>query len=100
MSCSLNELRDKEVVNVCDGRRLGYVCDLEIDLACGKICAVLVPGDSRFFGLGKGCDCRIPWECIERIGDDIILVSLKMPSCDREGEKEDCPHAKKRKHLF
>ncbi|MBO5274931.1 MAG: YlmC/YmxH family sporulation protein [Clostridia bacterium] len=100
MSCSLNDLRDKEVVNVCDGRRLGYVCDLEIDLDCGKICAIIVPGDNRFFGLGRGSDCRIPWENIERIGDDIIIVNIKSPSCDHCGEREDCPKEKKRKHFF
>ena len=27
MSIRYNELRQKEVVNICDGRRLGCVCD-------------------------------------------------------------------------
>ena len=38
----LDELESKEVINIRDGVRLGYVCDLELDLACGRICAFVV----------------------------------------------------------
>jgi YlmC/YmxH family sporulation protein len=73
--CRLFDLRRREVVNVCDGRRLGYVCDVEIDLCCGKICAIIVPGPCWFFGLFSfGDDMIIPWDKIKKIGDDLILV--------------------------
>lgn len=69
--------RCKEVVNICDGCRLGYPCDLEIDTNCGRILAIVVPGPCRFFGLfGREDDYVIPWECIRRIGEDIILVDV------------------------
>ena len=29
--------KQKEVINICDGFRFGYVNDLVIDLSCGKI---------------------------------------------------------------
>ena len=44
---TVNALRDKEVVSVCDGRRLGYVCDLAIDLKSGRILSLIIPGDRK-----------------------------------------------------
>ena len=31
------DLREKEVINICDGERLGFVEDVEFDLCTGKI---------------------------------------------------------------
>ena len=74
--CSFYTLREKEVVNVCDGRRFGYVCDMEIDTSCGAICSLVVPGEFKCLGLSRGNDYIIPWSCIEQIGDDLILVRV------------------------
>ncbi|MGI6778741.1 MAG: YlmC/YmxH family sporulation protein [Acetivibrionales bacterium] len=72
-----SDLRQKEVINISDGRRLGFVCDVEIDLENGKIDAVIIPGGSRLFGLiGKDSEFIIPWERIKKIGEDIILVDM------------------------
>lgn len=75
MICTFNQLRDKEVINLCDGKRLGYVCDAEIDTCSGRICALIVPGAPKCLGFVRGENLRIPWECVERIGDDLILVN-------------------------
>ncbi len=73
----MSDLRDKEVICLGSGQRLGYVCDAEIDSEKGCILALLVPGPYRFFGLfGRGEDIVIPWNCIQRMGEDIILVDL------------------------
>ncbi len=70
-------LQKKEVINLCDGCRLGYVCDLEIDLCTGKICSIVVPGEGRWLSLfGKCEDYVIPWCEIKKIGEDIILVDV------------------------
>ena len=75
MDCRIRDMRNKEVINICDGCRLGFVADMEIRLPDGQVCAVIVYGPCRFFGLfGRGEEYYIPWECIQRIGDDIILV--------------------------
>ena len=37
------DLREKDVVNVCDGRNLGCVTDFIIDTCEGKITALIVP---------------------------------------------------------
>ena len=72
-----SDFRQKEVINVSDGRRLGFVSDIEIDLESGKIDAVILPGVGKLFGfLGKDNEFVIPWEKIVRIGEDIILVDL------------------------
>lgn len=76
MVCRFSDLRDKEVVNICDGKMLGYVCDLEIDLNTGHLCSIIVPGESRGFGFSRGGEIIIPWDKIERIGEDAILVAL------------------------
>ncbi|MEG2003576.1 MAG: YlmC/YmxH family sporulation protein [Clostridia bacterium] len=69
------ELKDKEVVNCRDGKRLGYICDLEIDVCTGRIIKLILPPFGSFFCFAKSKDrICIPWENIEKIGDDIILV--------------------------
>ncbi|MCR4772289.1 MAG: YlmC/YmxH family sporulation protein [Oscillospiraceae bacterium] len=78
MQCRIEDLRRREVINICDGMRMGYVDDVLIDISCGRVAAVVVPGPCRFFGLfGRGDDFIIPWESIVRIGSDLILVEVK-----------------------
>lgn len=71
------DLRQKEVINLSDGRRLGFVNDVEIDLDSGRIDSIVVPRGGRILGLiGKDDEFIIPWERIRKIGEDIILVEL------------------------
>lgn len=70
----ITDLRDREVINICDGRRLGFVCDVEINICDGRVIALIVPGEQKLLQIGCGGGLRIPWDKIERIGDDIILV--------------------------
>ena len=48
------DLRNKEVVNICDGVRIGYPSDFEFDMLDGRICAIVVPRSSGFFGFFHG----------------------------------------------
>ncbi|MCL1843456.1 MAG: YlmC/YmxH family sporulation protein [Defluviitaleaceae bacterium] len=74
------DLRRKEIVNITDGARYGFVSDLELDTADGKVTALIVPGPGRVLGVfGRDQEYRIPWDTINKIGDDIILVD-----CDTE----------------
>jgi len=75
MSCCIGELGDKDVINVCNGKRLGCVVDVELDLVSGKLCAIIVPGNTKLISFSKK-DLRIPWGCIQCIGDDTILVRV------------------------
>ena len=83
MACTTNDLGSKIVISVCDGRKLGHICNYEIDLCEGRILAVFVPGESGRFGLGRSGEIRIPWDKIKKIGEDAILVDVPahMPEC-------------------
>ena len=75
MGTRLADLRYKEVINVLDGSRYGYVEDVEFDPDSGQIAALVVPGRPRLFGLlGRGEDVVIPWSAVRRFGEDLILV--------------------------
>ena len=72
------ELRQKEVVNICTGKRLGCIVDVEIDIRCGEVEAVIIPGPGKICGFfGTDCEYVIPFSCIRRIGPDIILVEIQ-----------------------
>lgn len=78
MECRIEDFRYKEVVNVCDGLRLGYVSDVIIDIAAGRVLALIVPGRCKFLGLfWREDDYILPWENIRRIGGDIVLVDVQ-----------------------
>lgn len=75
METRIGELRCKEVINMTDGSRYGYVGDAEVDLETGQIRALVVPGRLRLFGLlGREEDKVFPWAAVRRFGEDIILV--------------------------
>ena len=69
------ELKDRQVVCVQDGTILGYVGDVELDTADGRLSALVIFGRPKAMGiLGREDDIVIPWENIEIIGDETILV--------------------------
>jgi YlmC/YmxH family sporulation protein len=68
---------DKEVINVRDGCRLGYVSDVLIDPECGMLKELLLPYRCGLFCMFKpDKEYRIPWCHVVRLGDDIILVDI------------------------
>lgn len=69
-------LRQKEVININDAARLGYVADVEVNLKCGELEAIIVPGKMRLFHFGKCEDLVITWNQIFKIGEDVILVDI------------------------
>ena len=82
--CRITDMRCKEVINICDGARLGFVCDVEFDICTGHITAIIVPGPCKYFGLfGRMDDFVIRWCDIDKIGEDIILVNFVCPEFDR-----------------
>ena len=89
MQCRFRDLRCKEVINICDGCRLGYVGDLDIRIPEGQVMAIIVNGPPRFLGLfGRGEEYYVPWDCIQRMGDDIILVDKPFPRREMEPDRK------------
>ncbi len=83
MQCRIADLRDKEVVNVADGSRLGSVEDVLVDTVSGRVLALVVPGPCRLLGLFfPGDDYIVRWECVRRIGDELILIDVR-GGCER-----------------
>lgn len=75
-------LRQKEVINICDCRRLGCIADIEFDECTGCIEAFIIPGPGHFCGLfGRDCEYVIPFRCVKQIGGDIILVEINPEDC-------------------
>lgn len=71
------DFKHKEVININNAKRLGYVQDVTADLETGIITSIIVPGNSKFFNMFSGNnDIVIPWTNIKCIGEDIILVEI------------------------
>ena len=82
MSLKFSDLQCREVICVGSGQRLGFVSDVQIDVPQGNVRAIVVPGPCRFFGMiGRRDDYIIPWNCIRKIGPDIVLVETKPSDC-------------------
>ncbi len=76
-SVKISDFQTKDVINIVDGKKLGQISDLELDLRQGRIESIVVPNASRFFGLlGGGTEIIIPWKNIIKIGLDVVLVKL------------------------
>jgi YlmC/YmxH family sporulation protein len=70
-----SELKQKEVININDGKRLGLVSDVEINMETGNLEAIVIPSGGKFLGfLSKESDIVINWSSIKKIGVDVILV--------------------------
>lgn len=80
MNCNLTDLKHKEVISSCDGTRIGFVDDVIVDTQTAKIVSLVIFGRSGLFGFfGKCEDFIIPWQKIELIGQDTIILSCNMP---------------------
>ena len=67
----------KEVINIKDGKRLGFVQDVTADFKTGTISEIIVPGNTKIFNIfSSGNELVIPWSSITTIGDDVILVDF------------------------
>lgn len=87
---SFCEMREKIVINVIDGKRLGHILDLSINL-CGKIIGIILPAERKIFrGFVGGDTIYIPWRNIVKIGEDAILVELiaGIECCERDRDRD------------
>ena len=72
------DFRHKEVINIRDGKRMGFVQDVCADLETGNITSIIVPGgNNKIMSMfSSGNDIEIPWQNIKCIGEDTILVEI------------------------
>lgn len=90
MKVKISDFQTKDVINIVDGKKLGQISDLELDLRQGRIESIVVPNQSKFFGLfGGGTDMVIGWRNIVKIGMDVVLVKLDDSRMYRAAEEGD-----------
>ena len=78
MLCRIDELKNKQVVNVKNGAVLGRIDDVELNTDTGTINSVVIFGKNHILGLfGKENDIIIPWTDIEVIGSETVLVKTE-----------------------
>lgn len=71
------DFKHKEVININDGKRLGFVQDVTANLESGMITSIIVPGGNKILSIfSSSNDIVIPWENVKCIGDDVILVEI------------------------
>ncbi|MBN3525971.1 YlmC/YmxH family sporulation protein [Paenibacillus apiarius] len=86
----ISDFQTKDVINIVDGKKLGQVSDVELDLKQGRIDSIVVPNYSKFLGVfGGGTELVIPWRNIVKIGADVVLVKMEETKTIRAEEYED-----------
>ena len=82
---SFSDLRRKDVINICDGRKLGRPIDLILnERACVEGIVVPAPCPAGWFSRDRP-GTMIPWDRIRRIGDDVILVEIDPSTLEKGG---------------
>ena len=85
--CSLEELSRKEVISCMDCTRLGFIVDINIKLEDAQICSVIVELPTRCFSVKRNI-IEIPWECIKKIGDDLIIADFILPHINQNNDEK------------
>ena len=90
MELSFQSLKQKDVINVSDGKNLGKVCDISVSFPECNWLGITVTG-CKGFRLTNRAEMFIPVNLITRIGEDAILVKAeeKKPPCPPP--KDKCP---------
>jgi sporulation protein YlmC with PRC-barrel domain len=86
MELNLAELRKKRVVNVCDGKELGRVCDISFKYPSGEVIGFIVSGKRGIFGGDKSL---IKLTCVVKIGKDAVLVDVSQPKKEESFDNID-----------
>ena len=85
MEVSFSDLKEKEIININNGKKLGHIVDILFDCSSGTVQGVVVPGERKLF---KKCDdIFIPLTKLRKIGDDVILVGLNQKAFESSGER-------------
>ncbi|UCZ51813.1 YlmC/YmxH family sporulation protein [Bacillus shivajii] len=70
----ISDIQSKDIVSLSDGRLLGHISDIDINLETGRVEAVILGGGRMMNLFGKEDEIIIPWKNIVKIGSDVILV--------------------------
>lgn len=92
---STQDLKNKEVINIQNGKSLGFVDDISLNLEKGLVEGIVIPQQSSgiFSFFHRGGEIVIPWNAVRRVGEEVILVELGTSGMENvfdmySGEKE------------
>ena len=86
----ISEFQMKDVISVSNGKKLGNVGDIDINLSTGKINAVIIGGAGKVLGFfGRDEDIVIPWKNILKIGEDVILVRYQTDNVLKDVDEDE-----------
>ena len=90
MEVSFLELKAKQVINTVDGKCLGHITDIIFDVATARTLGFIVPNCSGgFFSFFKSeKNLFIPFDCVCKIGVDVVLVELYIKDNNFSESKE------------
>lgn len=87
---SSRQLKNKEIINISNGKSLGFVSDIEINLEKARIDALVLPAARSFLGIfSKDEEIEIKWKDVRLIGEDVILVNLPSEESLQKTEEAD-----------
>lgn len=74
----LSELQNKDVIDITDGKKVGNIIDIAIENN-GRMTSLIVEKSKFFVSMfSNKNELEIKWEQIEKIGEDVILVTIKL----------------------
>ncbi|WP_100330835.1 YlmC/YmxH family sporulation protein [Bacillus xiapuensis] len=87
----ISDFQLKDIVNVANGKKLGNITDINLNLSAGTIDSIVISRSGKMFGFfGKEEEIVIPWAQIVKIGEDVILVRhVSQSSANEPALKED-----------
>ncbi|WP_066875427.1 YlmC/YmxH family sporulation protein [Clostridium mediterraneense] len=73
---SLKDLRNLEVIDINEGKKLGFILDVKVDCDNYKILSILLPVEKNSW-FAKQEVIEIEWKDVVKVGVDCILVDVK-----------------------
>lgn len=73
----LSDLQTKNIVNIVDGKNVGSIIDVNVSRE-GNIESLVIETGKRLLSFSKDDDLLVLWKDIAKIGEDVILINLKM----------------------
>lgn len=71
------DFKQKEVINIKDGKILGFVIDVQADFESGEIHSIVVAKTGKLFNsVSSKNNITIPWSEIKKVGEDVIIVDI------------------------
>lgn len=72
----ISDIMEKEIINVKNGKKLGFITDIDLDIENGKVTSFsIISSNGNIFSRGNEID-TVYWKDILRIGCDTIIVSI------------------------